>query len=186
MFITKSCKYYNDNHKLKIKNGILERLQIFVRNEKNKFLTINEIKKAHEKEYNLNQRDILDLSRSSYYRMLTNKKYLNMSYKKVSANKLYIDNSDNNKIQRNRFVQIIVYYISLGFQIIFLDESGFSLISKMIMVGNTKIKNLYQKKRLRNSLIIHYYRQLILKKLYILKFLKGLYDHRIFLILYYA
>lgn len=114
----------NKNSKNKITQSLIKNLKLFIDAKNNRFLPISDIKNKFESsEFNSTH---ACLSRSSYYRILKKKNYLNMSFKKVSVNKLYLDNSDNTKMKRFRFSRLLLYYKSLGYMIFYIDETGLS------------------------------------------------------------
>jgi len=83
-----------------------------------------------------------NFSISKYYKIITSKKYLNYSNRRIS-NKIvpFIDNAKI-KLQRKSFAEKILSTKELGYEVIYIDESGFNMKIQKNYIWNKRNKQM--------------------------------------------
>jgi len=97
------------------------------------------------------------LSNSTFYRLITHKKYANGSYKRSSKVSLRCTNQAGNLERRKLFLEKYLYLISRGYEPIFVEEAGFNTSFHPIRgysIRNTRLRlNFIGKKSKNQSLL---------------------------------
>lgn len=108
----------------KINNQLLKAFSKFINSDNNNFLTLKEIKSKFEKFYLETYCELINLSLTTYHRILSLKKFFNLSFKKIPKYTIYYSNSEKEKLKRLMFCRLFLYYKEQGYSFIFIDETG--------------------------------------------------------------
>ena len=107
-------------------NEIQESLKEFLEINDNKFFILKNIKNNFERHYLLRKGISLNFHKNTYHKIITNKKDMNYSYKKTPKYTIYYNNNNSSKTNRKLFSEKYLFYKSIGFKYIFIDEFGIS------------------------------------------------------------
>lgn len=94
----------------KINKKIIDELRRFMSQEKHKFLLIKEIKSQFEISFNTKYHKNLNLSMSTYHRLITSKKFLNFSLHKLPKYNIYYSIKDQEIMNRLIFYRLLLFY----------------------------------------------------------------------------
>jgi hypothetical protein len=105
--------------KAKFPENYIPLLKEFILRDDNKGVGVLELKIKFEREMNDSEITAKNLGYWSYYNIIKNKKYLNLSYKRIKNYCLNKFNDRGIEVDRRRYARQLVYYIRSGYKIFY-------------------------------------------------------------------
>lgn len=102
-------------------------LRDFIFRDNNKGLALSELKEKFENEIGNEEIKRLGLSYWQYYKIVKGKRYLSLSWKRIKNYSLNIYREEELQRERSAYARKLIYYISEGYRICYIDESSLNL-----------------------------------------------------------
>jgi putative transposase len=113
--------------KIKFPEKYMIPLKEFILRDDNKGLDVMELKIKFEREINDAHLTTQNIGYWSYYNMIRNRRYLNLSYKKIKNYCINKFKDNQVSVDRQAYARALIYYISAGYKINYIDETSSNL-----------------------------------------------------------